>query len=208
MVLYDDDDILEFMTDVSKFNPNILEIYHSLAAIVEKTDYWRYLIMYYFGGVYIDSDVQALQGIESWPFWSSSNITAVVGIEFILKEEDILPYEATSTHQYLQFVLVGDKRHDLFRVAVRKVGENVNRELEGHHRYPEKYNSQMRVLFRTGPGAWTDSVWEYFRSYNFREFDVKANDVIGSVYVADKLVLQKQLVLHHQRGSWKHNPTP
>lgn len=97
VILYDDSDISSFISDISKFNPEILETFRKLSTIVEKTGYWRYLVMYYYGGVYADSDVQDRVGIEFWPSWKEAGVKAIAGTEFVLDEDQIIPYEAVST---------------------------------------------------------------------------------------------------------------
>jgi len=56
--LYDDNDIDEF---VNTYYPGeIADCYNKLNIIVAKVDFWRYLVLYKYGGVYLDFD----SGIE------------------------------------------------------------------------------------------------------------------------------------------------
>lgn len=41
VVLYNDTNMLEFIHDISVYNPNILATFNALRNVVEKTDYWR-----------------------------------------------------------------------------------------------------------------------------------------------------------------------
>lgn len=81
-MIYNDTDIEEFICDVSVMNPVILETFNRLERMVEKTDYWRYLIVYYFGGVYADSDIEDFVPVVKWESWRNNNAAKmVVGVE-------------------------------------------------------------------------------------------------------------------------------
>lgn len=110
-------------------NPVILETFHSLGSMVEKTDYWRYLIVYYFGGIYADSDVEALVAIRDWECWGmkekgddrgigsggaggigrrfGGDVKMVVGIEGVFKnDEDRRRERFTHIAQFAQWTFV------------------------------------------------------------------------------------------------------
>ena len=200
VIVYDDSDISTFVNDISQFNPNILTTFEKLATMVEKTDYWRYLIMYYYGGIYVDSDVQDIVSIDSWPYWKEG-VKAIAGLEGVVHHKDISAHRYSHSYQYEQFMLCGVKRHDLFRIAVQNVGENVER--EALHKYPSTMDTLYQIIFRTGPGAWTDAVHEYFRLHNYRDHQVSPNNVIGDVIVAGEEWARGKWASHHYHGSWK-----
>jgi mannosyltransferase OCH1-like enzyme len=52
--------------------PEFLNTYDSLDRIVEKADFWRYAVIYVYGGVYVDSDVTCIKPVR---FWNENFIT-------------------------------------------------------------------------------------------------------------------------------------
>ena len=53
------------MADVFELAPRLLPMMASFT-IVEKADLWRYLILYWLGGVYLDWDVQCITPFDQW----------------------------------------------------------------------------------------------------------------------------------------------
>ncbi|KAJ3293944.1 hypothetical protein HK104_004100 [Borealophlyctis nickersoniae] len=90
--------------------------------------------------------------------------------------------------------------HPLLLRAAQVVTENVER--EKLHPYPYK-EDKMKILMRTGPGAWSDAVNEYIRQYNYRDFDVAPGNVtLGDVKFLDVGSLRDGLIKHHFAHSW------
>ena len=52
--LYDDNDMDNFVNE--NFSGEIVECYNKLNIIVAKVDFWRYLVLYKYGGIYLDMD--------------------------------------------------------------------------------------------------------------------------------------------------------
>jgi mannosyltransferase OCH1-like enzyme len=61
--IYDDADLLKYM---ETHFPQFMELFNGLPSNVERTDMWRYLVLYQHGGVYADTDVYPLQPIDYW----------------------------------------------------------------------------------------------------------------------------------------------
>ena len=53
--LYDDNDMDDFVNQ--HFSGEISELYNKLNIIVAKVDFWRYLVLYKYGGIYLDMDL-------------------------------------------------------------------------------------------------------------------------------------------------------
>lgn len=66
-VLYDDNDIYNFIITYSEdntYNQYLLKIYNSLAIGASKADFWRYLILYKHGGIYLDIDSIIIKSLD------------------------------------------------------------------------------------------------------------------------------------------------
>lgn len=60
---FDDNDIIEF---ISSHFPTYLEAYLKIKYGASKADLWRYLIMYKYGGVYVDMDCRCINPLRQW----------------------------------------------------------------------------------------------------------------------------------------------
>ncbi len=183
--------------------PELLPSFVGLARAVERADFFRYLVVYSFGGFYADTDVDCTQPLDSWV---PPKAALVVGLE----NEFVTPAEAAQrtyarTRQYEQFIFAAERGHPLLRAAVEHIGGGAATGAPG---------SDRGVLDRTGPGLWTDLIYEHVarevaagRSLDSllllprTAFGVFSNGADG-IYVED--VPEGALFgLHGFRGSWK-----
>lgn len=97
------------------------------------------------------------------------------------------------------------------------MGENVDRERKGFP-FPSNYDSDLQILYRTGPGVFTDAVLDYLERFNLREGDIEAGGGgggvgegrrmegsfrVGDVAVLNWLAFRYELVIHKFFGGWK-----
>ncbi|KAJ3101816.1 hypothetical protein HDU97_001042 [Phlyctochytrium planicorne] len=67
VILHDDLDMVDLVVlEGDKFFPGCSEVYRSLKKGVERADFWRYLVVFLRGGVYVDSDVFPLRPLDAW----------------------------------------------------------------------------------------------------------------------------------------------
>ncbi|KAJ3115698.1 membrane-bound alpha-1,6- mannosyltransferase Initiation-specific [Phlyctochytrium bullatum] len=65
--IHDDTDMLHLVaTEGEEVFPGALEVYTGFNSNVQRADFWRYLVVYLKGGVYVDSDVAPLELLETW----------------------------------------------------------------------------------------------------------------------------------------------
>lgn len=88
--------------------PEFYPLYSNMFSIVEKTDIWRYLIIHYAGGLYVDADFYALKPIDEWLKRIESNPSIILSLEFL---DDGL--------QFANWWLYGAKGHPFFYRVVR-----------------------------------------------------------------------------------------
>jgi hypothetical protein len=60
---FDDDDMIDF---ISSDFPAYLEAFKKIKYGASKADLWRYLIMYKYGGVYVDLDCRCINPLRQW----------------------------------------------------------------------------------------------------------------------------------------------
>lgn len=120
--LYTDSEIDEF---VNTFYPDkISECFNRLNIPVAKVDFWRYLVLYKYGGIYVDLD-------------SSINISLS---EFINENDTAIITAETNPNTFVQWALIFDKKHPILKKVIELVIENIQ-----NNSYPND------VLKMTGP---------------------------------------------------------
>ena len=134
--LYDDLQIEDFVR--SNFEKNIFNAFTSLKILTAKVDFWRYLILYKYGGIYLDID-------------SKINID----LEKMIEEHDeaILTAE-TNEGLFVQWALFFSKEHPILEKTIENVTKNIETK-----RYPND------IVNTTGPGAFTTSLLEIHNKY-------------------------------------------
>jgi mannosyltransferase OCH1-like enzyme len=130
--LYTDSEIDEF---VNTFYPGkISECFNRLNIPVAKVDFWRYLVLYEYGGVYVDLD-------------SSINISLD---DFIRENDSAIITAETNPNTFVQWALIFDKRHPILKKVIEVVVDNIE-----NNSYPND------VLQMTGPQAYSKAILSF-----------------------------------------------
>jgi hypothetical protein len=206
LMLFDDDDVREFMTS---YYPELLPTFDGLGSPVERTDMWRYLVLCRMGGVYADSDVVAARPVADWV----QDAGLLVGIENVFKTaEEAKRRDYTRQVQMVQWAIASRKGHPVVCRMGQYVAQHVKEEAAGEFLDPDRDHA---ILERTGPGIWSSSVHDYIAEYGVRVEDLVAGGKVGDVRVLPQPVFgcasatwnPKEDVLpyvyHMFKGSWK-----
>ena len=128
--LYDDKDMDNFVNKY--YEGEIADSYNKLNIIVAKVDFWRILILYKYGGIYLDMD---------------SNINN--NLDNLIKEYDqaIISLEAGNPICYCQLDLIFSKGHPILKKIIELIVENIK-----NNRYPNDIHSM------TGPTVYTKAI--------------------------------------------------
>jgi mannosyltransferase OCH1-like enzyme len=129
--LYNDNDMDNFVNE--HFNGEIAECYNKLNITVAKSDFWRYLVLYKYGGIYLDMD----SGIEK-------------SLDELIKEDDqaIITAEG-NPNLYVQWGLIFTKEHPILKKTIELICNNIK-----NNRYP---NSISKM---TGPIVYSTAINE------------------------------------------------
>jgi mannosyltransferase OCH1-like enzyme len=129
--LYTDDDMDNFVNE--NFPGEIAECYNRLNIIVAKVDFWRYLILYKYGGVYLDMDSSIEQPLAT-----------------LIKDEDTAIITAEGNpNLYVQWALIFAKEHPVLKRTIELVVDNIK-----NNRYPNDIHKT------TGPTVYTRAINE------------------------------------------------
>lgn len=127
--LYDDKEIDEFVNKY--YEGEIADCYNKLNIIVAKVDFWRYLILYKYGGIYLDMDSSINKNLDN-----------------LIKEDD-QAIISTESHfnSYVQWCLIFSKEHIILKKTIDLIVENI------------KNNSYPNDIHRmTGPTVYTKAI--------------------------------------------------
>jgi hypothetical protein len=206
LMLFDDDDVREFMTS---YYPELLPTFDGLGSPVERTDMWRYLVLCRMGGVYADSDVVAARPVSDWV----QDAGLLVGIENVFTTpEEAKRRDYTRQVQMVQWAIASRKGHPVVCRMGQYIAHHVKEEAAGEFVDPDRDHA---ILERTGPGIWSSSVHDYIAEYNVRVEDLVAGGKVGDVRVLPQPVFgcasatwnpQEDVlpyVYHMFKGSWK-----
>ena len=198
---YDDEACLNF---VKQEFPEYLEAYLTLPKSVERSDFFRYMIIYKYGGVYTDIDTECKAPLDAVLLPTD---TMVVGWEYESEtQESALDHHYVRANQILQWTFMAAPGHPVLREvcdfikhhAVTKFSENKNRD----------------TLEKTGPGIFTDVVLRHSNTHP--PFSVNDEELwpvrflpwvgLGAHPLNKEGVRSDSAdvrVLHHFMGGWK-----
>jgi len=191
-VFWDDDDCMDFIKE--KY-PEYLDTYNKLPLPVQRADFFRYLVIYEYGGVYSDIDTFCEKPIKEWGLKKDKlNICIEADVDNYTKINSRYAYNL----QYCQWTFYAPKKHP----TLLKVVERIKNKIDNG----AKTIGYMDVLLLTGPGCFTEVINE--------ELSNKRGliHILDQEYFAwqDKLMGPKHkynniCVIHTFEGSWKNN---
>jgi mannosyltransferase OCH1-like enzyme len=138
-ILFTDEEMDAFVS--KEFPGEIAECYNRLNVIVAKVDFWRYLILYKYGGIYLDIDSDILVPFNDWVKETDEAILSAEKNEYI----------------YLQWALLFSKGHPILKRTIEAVVKNIQ-----ENKFPND------VCKMTGPYPFTEGVL-YTHFENFHE---------------------------------------
>ncbi|RDW64492.1 uncharacterized protein DSM5745_09903 [Aspergillus mulundensis] len=167
--LVTDDPAKHFITEILAAVPELNTLYDSYPYHVMRSDLLRYLLLWYYGGYYADSDVYPAKSIKECPSLAplfgesiNANISLAVGIE--IDEPHASPqlmrdWHWIRTYGLIQYTFYAPQR---FSPLLREVIVRVLSHTRQHNRYSlpfvgPQYNEKT-ILEVTGPGVFTDAI--------------------------------------------------
>jgi mannosyltransferase OCH1-like enzyme len=128
ILLYDDQDIDNFIK--SNFDEYTYNSYLQLNIGASKADFWRYCILYKYGGIYLDID---------------SNIRRPLN-ELIQEDDQCIITREESGGHFVQWFMIFEKNHPILLDTINKCCKNI------------RNKTTNDIIYLTGPGAFTESI--------------------------------------------------
>lgn len=168
--LYDDNEIMSFITsNYPELLPSYLKINHAYGPA--RADFFRYLIVFHIGGVYLDSKsgiIKPLDDIllpsDTFVFQLSGNYVHPVDIKYFNGKE------------LNQWFIVSTARNPIIKKVIDDMLKNIND--------PENidYYGKLGVLRLTGPIMYTNSVASVLTHFSSRRIKPDSISLGGFVY--------------------------
>ncbi|KAJ8101833.1 nucleotide-diphospho-sugar transferase [Lipomyces tetrasporus] len=172
--------------------PEVVDAYFAMPKPILRADFFRYLILLARGGVYSDIDTTALKGVSKWFSNGVSDVVVdedgndkitltdeqaaeiaktiesttglIVGIEADPDRPDWHDWYARRV-QFCQWTILAKKGHPaLLRIVSHITTETLRRKITGTIDLPKTKEAGSQIMDWTGPGVWTDTVFEYLSS--------------------------------------------
>ena len=188
----DNDDMLNFIKE--KF-PEYLDKFNSFKYIIQKIDFFRYLAIYYYGGFYLDSDVELYKKLNCL-----LNHQCVFPVEFDLNTivyflskyriPEIKKYSGiqTLTDQIGQYAFAAEKNHPF----IKKIIDNIVNQIIPEEDIPVN-NKEEEVCCTTGPRIVTLTYFDY----------TNKSDITLIKPTKYENMMFGDYGKHHNNGSWK-----
>ncbi|CEL97145.1 unnamed protein product [Vitrella brassicaformis CCMP3155] len=139
--LYNDTEINDYVQE--RF-PEMMDVWGFFRNSVEKTDFWRYLIVYDYGGLYMDTDIDCRRPIDE--LIVNKSIRGLVGLENVQEGDDVV--------QFAQYSFAFAPRHVVPLWTLKEIRNKVQAiKVSG--------SSDVYALNLTGPIIWTSAILQY-----------------------------------------------
>ncbi len=146
--LYDDADIRSFIKEY--YNDDMLNTFNMLTSGAGKADLWRYLVLYKFGGIYLDLDSEIITPLDQWVHGDDS---CIISQEGCTQPPELCPYPGVNRCM-VQWALIYEPNHPFIKTTIDKVVHNIKNKVN-----PDN------LLICTGLVVYTSSIYDTIYLY-------------------------------------------
>jgi mannosyltransferase OCH1-like enzyme len=125
---YTDSDMDNFVK--LNYPGEIFDCYNRLNIIVAKVDFWRYLVLYKYGGIYLDMDSSIEKPLDD-----------------LIKSDDEAIITCEGNPYYVQWALIFNKEHPILKRTIDLIVDNIK-----NNKYPNDIHKM------TGPYVYSNAV--------------------------------------------------
>jgi mannosyltransferase OCH1-like enzyme len=143
---WSDADIPSF---VATYFPKYVPLFNRFPKSIMRSDFFRYLVVLQYGGVWSDIDTVCLKPISSW----YPSASALVGVE--LDASDVLLDWWSLKLQFTQWTFAASPGHPLLHHVVEFI----------YRRYHDRVDIPTYVHVVTGPSIWTEAILNYIERH-------------------------------------------
>jgi mannosyltransferase OCH1-like enzyme len=163
------------------FNGEIAEYYNKLNIIVAKVDLWRYLVLYKYGGIYLDMDSSIEKPLS----------------ELIKNDDEAIITAEGNPYFYVQWALIFSKEHIILKKTIDLVIQNIK-----NNRYPNDIHKM------TGPSVYTQAINELHMELFNNEINRNQNNIFTDIeYKSNNISYRLYSIDYNSYFCFKHNLT-
>lgn len=159
-MFFDDADIIEF---IKTKTPEYYETFSNLSGKIQQIDFFRYLAVYYYGGVYVDLDFEAV-----WSFKDFIDVktSCIFPIELKHPADDLLKQQNSCLVG--NYAFYSPKGHPFLKTIIDNIVEQriSNHIIECAQKTCTDDKRDVYVYYRTGPILVTQSYIDYSEKNN------------------------------------------
>jgi len=182
LIFWDKKKIEKFVLNINK---DLYKILNKLPYLIQKIDFSKYIILYYYGGVYVDMDTICQQKLD--------NLLVKYKYGLILSKIDIYDnYKLINNG-----IIISEKYHDFFLYLYYEIAKNLKKKIYE--------NKDIYILNSTGPIVFSKAVLNYLlnsKKRNIRILDSSYLESCKMSEIGDCKRLGKYIT-HIHKGSWQ-----
>ncbi|KAJ1552191.1 membrane-bound alpha-1,6- mannosyltransferase Initiation-specific [Nowakowskiella sp. JEL0078] len=173
-ILLDDEEGRHFVA--KRFPGKIAQAYFRLPLVVQRADFLRYLLLWYFGGVYSDMDTSCLKPIDEW---APKDSQLIAGLEVGVWTQG---FEGNNV-QLTQWTMSVVPRHPAYTSLIETLTESI---LNSSN---ETLHNKDNVVRLTGPIPYTKAILKYLESQKVGSTKEIEDLVVGYKVFGDVTIL-------------------
>lgn len=147
--------------------PQYADVYKSFPMMIQKIDFAKYLILHFYGGVYVDMDVVCMKEVEKMIYLFDGNEMMVVPapkeIPFDMYNKltkMLFKFEVTETDRYINNgTIIAKKNHGFFLFLCDEIARLIK--TYKYNMITKYITSDGYVWVSTGPGIFTKCIFNY-----------------------------------------------
>eukprot|EP00877_Chromochloris_zofingiensis_P000526 jgi/Chrzof1/10474/UNPLg00402.t1 len=220
ILMYDDHDLHQYLT----YDDTVLQLHQALKTPVERSDLWRYMVMCRHGGIYADTDTLCVRPVQEWNSEHSHDADVLIGVEDVFRRNPSGPPSSWGVVtgrfgiQFAQWTLAGAPGSKVYCAMADMIRHRQSAESRRKEGPKSSDAPNWKILHRTGPHVWTDSVLSYMKYHQtgFHEALQPDGKLVGNVRVmpaetfgcaahffSNVTRLEDIYVMHMFRGAWR-----
>jgi mannosyltransferase OCH1-like enzyme len=159
---------------ILKEYPNFWNTYNKCNILVQKLDVARYLILYHYGGCYMDMDMEILKDFYD-----------------LFDENDELVFSLTKQNFYNNGILFSSKNNKFWLDFLKDIDGKIN---------IIKFDNMLNVNYSTGPFNFTIFINKHNKDYKMKMLPYKYLEPCESKY--NSLITNEAYVINYFANSW------
>lgn len=207
-IFYSDNDIYEFIknneVNINIDFPNLVKFFRAVS-MIEKIDLFRYLLLYYKGGVYCDIDTTCYQNFNNL----CQNESCILGIEAYINEKKRIKMDYKYRYSIGNAIIISESKHPFLKKLLHNIINN---------NVPIPKNDVEYICQKTGPGIMTKTFQRLIKDQTSRvlNYQNKRVRILDQIFfyppsnppIFNIYPLNVNIHCNHLcEGNWKENKT-